>query len=420
MTKVQAQGQVSATRAAAARGPLDAYAAVPGDADELLQSDGRPRPHWVPLVAALEALDAGSLRDVGRETRRLVDELGVTYHVYSDPAGVQRPWPLDAVPHLLDAREWAAVEQGLIQRARLFEWIVKDVFGPRELLRAGVLPPEFLAAHGAYLQALRGTLRPDLPALTLYAADLSRGPDGRFWVLGDRAQAPSGAGYALQNREILSRTWPQIFADLGVQGLGRFFRGLHQGLRDLAPGTDDPRIVLLSPGPLNEAWFEHVLLARQLGLTLVQGQDLVFRDGQIWLSTLGQLERVDVILRRVDDAWCDPLALDPDSRLGVAGLVEAVRRGQVVVANALGTGLLESPGWPAFLPAIARFALGEELLLPSVATWWCAASTVPRAGDRCSCPRWKRHSVRSCAPRSARSRHVSSARSASGSRRCPA
>jgi uncharacterized circularly permuted ATP-grasp superfamily protein/uncharacterized alpha-E superfamily protein len=353
--------------------PFRGYAPTPGDSDELLLPDGRTRAHWVPLVTALAALEPGSLRDIGRETRRLVDELGVTYHVYSDPAGVQRPWPLDAVPHLLDAEEWTALEQGLRQRARLFEWIIRDVLGPGELLRAGVLPPEFLAAHNAYLHPLRGTLQSDRPALTLYAADLARGPDGRFWVIGDRAQAPSGAGYALQNRELLSRTWPQTFAEMGVQGLGSFFRTLYQSLRELRPDVEDPRIVLLSPGSLNETWFEHVLLARQLGLTLVQGQDLVFRDGRIWLSTLGQLERVDVILRRVDDAWCDPLSLDPESRLGVAGLVEAVRQGGVVVANALGTGLLESPGWPAFLPAIARFALGEELRMPSVATWWCGA-----------------------------------------------
>jgi uncharacterized circularly permuted ATP-grasp superfamily protein/uncharacterized alpha-E superfamily protein len=378
MSNVQAQMQVQGRQAAGPALPddrlataLGPYAAVPGDADELLLPGGGIRPHWLPLLQALGAHEGAALRDIGRETSRLVDELGVTYHVYSDPAGVQRPWPLDAIPHLLEADEWAAVEQGLQQRARLFEWIVKDVFGPGELLRAGIVPPEFLAAHSAFLQPLRGTLRPDLPALTLYAADLARGGDGRFWVLGDRAQAPSGAGYALQNREILSRTWPATYTELGVQGLGRFFRGLYQGLRDLAPESAEPRIVLLSPGPLNEAWFEHVLLARQLGLTLVQGQDLVFRDGHIWLSTLGQLERVDVILRRVDDAWCDPLSLDPDSRLGVAGLVEAVRRGHVVVANALGTGLLESPAWPAFLPGIARFALGEDLLLPSVSTWWC-------------------------------------------------
>jgi uncharacterized circularly permuted ATP-grasp superfamily protein/uncharacterized alpha-E superfamily protein len=367
----QAQGQSSGLQGNPLVTALGAYAPVSGDADELLRPDGTPRPHWVPLLRALGAHEGSVLRDIGRETRRLVDELGVTYHVYSDPVGVQRPWPLDAIPHLLDADEWAGIEKALVQRVGLFEWIIQDVLGPGELLRAGILPPEFLAAHSAFLQPVRGTLRPDLPALTLYAADLARGPDGRFWVLGDRTQAPSGAGYALQNREILSRTWPAAFSELGVQGLGQFFRGLYQGLRDLVASVAEPRIVLLSPGPLNEAWFEHVLLARQLGLTLVQGQDLVFRDGSIWLSTLGQLERVDVILRRVDDAWCDPLSLNPDSRLGVAGLVEAVRRGNVVVANALGTGLLESPAWPAFLPAIARFALGEDLLMPSVATWWC-------------------------------------------------
>lgn len=367
----QAQGMTTRAEPESLRSVLGDYAPVEGDSDELILPTGALRAHWTPLLRALEAHEGSVLRGIGRETRRLVDELGVTYHVYSDPAGVQRPWPLDAIPHLLDADEWTAIEQGLIQRARLFEWILKDVLGPGELLRAGLVPPEFLAAHSGFLPSLKGTLHADLPAVTLYAADLARGPDGRFWVIGDRAQAPSGAGYALQNREILSRTWPATFAELGVRGVGPFFDVLHRGLRDLVPDVPEPRIVLLSPGPLNEAWFEHVLLARRLGLIVVQGQDLVFRDGHIWLSTLGQLERVDVILRRVDDAWCDPLGLNPDSRLGVAGLVEAVRRGNVVVANALGTGLLESPAWPAFLPAIARFALGEDLRIPSVATWWC-------------------------------------------------
>jgi uncharacterized circularly permuted ATP-grasp superfamily protein/uncharacterized alpha-E superfamily protein len=367
----QVQGTMPRPGQDALRSVLGAYAPVEGDADELILPGGALRGHWKPLLHALKAHEGTALRDIGRETQRLVDELGVTYHVYSDPAGVQRPWPLDAIPQLLDAAEWVAIERGLIQRARLFEWILKDVFGPGELLRAGLVPPEFLAAHAGFLPPLKGTLRDELPAVTLYAADLARGPDDRFWVIGDRAQAPSGAGYALQNREILARTWPATFAELGVCGVSPFFNALYRGLRDLVPDVAEPRIVLLSPGPLNEAWFEHVLLARRLGLIVVQGQDLVFRDGHIWLSTLGQMERVDVILRRVDDAWCDPVSLNPDSRLGVAGLVEAVRRGNVVVANALGTGLLESPAWPAFLPAISRFALGEDLLLPSVATWWC-------------------------------------------------
>ncbi|WP_373052661.1 circularly permuted type 2 ATP-grasp protein [Thioalkalivibrio sp.] len=367
----QAQDTAPRRQPGSRRDVLHDYAPVAGNADELLLPDGRPRAHWLPLLRALEAHEGATLRGIGRETRRLVDELGVTYHVYSDPAGVQRPWPLDALPQLLDPGEWASIEHGLSQRARLFEWILRDVFGPGELLRANLVPPEFLAAHAGFLPVLKGSLHAGLPVVSLYAADLARDRDGRFRVIGDRAQAPSGSGYALQNREILSRTWPATFAELGVRDLGPFFDGLHRGLRDLVPDVAEPRIVLLSPGPLNEAWFEHVLLARRLGLVLVQGQDLVFRDGRIWLSTLGQLERVDVILRRVDDAWCDPLSLDPDSRLGVAGLVEAVRHRNVVVTNALGTGLLESPAWPAFLPAIARFALGEDLLLPSVATWWC-------------------------------------------------
>lgn len=346
------------------------YSTQAREADELLALDGSVRPHWLPLLGALTA-EGGALHEVGRATRRLVDELGVTYHVYSDPAGVQRPWPLDAIPHLLQAQEWTLIQAAVEQRARLFEWILQDIYGPRQLLAEGLVPPEFLSAHNGFFPILRGTLDSETPALTLYAADLARGREGGFWVIGDRTQAPSGAGYAFQNREILSRTWPHTFRELGVRGFGAFFDRLREHLAGLMPGVPEPRIVLLSPGPLNEAWYEHVLLARQLGLLLVQGQDLVFRDGFIWLSTLNGLERVHVVLRRVDDAWCDPLSFDSASRLGVAGLVESVRQKKVVVANALGSALLESPGWPAFLPSIAQYVLGEPLLLPSVTTWWC-------------------------------------------------
>jgi uncharacterized circularly permuted ATP-grasp superfamily protein/uncharacterized alpha-E superfamily protein len=285
---------------------------------------------------------------------------------------MDRPWALDALPLVLDAVEWQGLSAGLAQRARLLNLVLSDLYGPQQLLREGLLPAEVVLAHPGFLRPCHGTLLPESLFLHLYAADLARSPDGSWWVLADRAQAPSGAGYALENRIVLSRTLPEAFRESHVERLAPFFRTLRDTLRRLAPGERaNPRVALLTPGPYNEAYFEHAYLARYLGFDLVEGADLTVRDRTVFLKTLGGLERVDVLLRRVDDVFCDPLSLQSDSTLGVAGLVHAVRAGNVVVANALGSGLVESPALMAFLPLLCRTLLGEELLLPSVATWWC-------------------------------------------------
>lgn len=346
--------------------------APPGDAyDELCLAPGMPRPHWAGVMESLEALGRDGLLARAAEARRLLRDNGVTYNVYSDPQGMERPWPLDPLPLLMDSGEWAGIETGLIQRAELLNLVLRDLYGPRTLIRKGLLPPELVFGQPGFLHACDDLPLPE-HALSLYASDLARGPDGQLWVLGDRTQVPSGAGYALENRVVLSRVFPSLYRDAGVHRLTGFFQALRARLAALSPRRDvEPRVVLLSPGPLNETWFEHVYLAGYLGYTLVQGQDLVVSGGRVWLRSLGGLEPVDVILRRVDDAFCDPLALNQDSRLGVAGLLEAVRRGRVAVANPLGSGLLESPALAAFLPAIARHFLGQDPLLPGVQTWWC-------------------------------------------------
>jgi uncharacterized circularly permuted ATP-grasp superfamily protein/uncharacterized alpha-E superfamily protein len=338
----------------------------------MLDGNGQIRPHWEYVIRALRTLGTAELERRGAEAAKLLRENGVTYNVYGDPAGQSRPWQLDPVPLLVSSEEWGNIESGLLERAELLNLILADIYGPRELIRKGLLPLELVYSHGGFLRACDQIALRGKHQLVVYAADLARGPDDRMWVLGDRTQAPSGAGYALENRVAMTRVLPSLFRDSHVHRLALFFRSLRAGLNAIAPpAADNPRIVVLTPGPLNETFFEHAYLASYLGYPLVQGDDLTVRDGYLWLKSLNGLERVDVILRRVDDDFCDPLELRDDSRLGVAGLVEVVRRGNVAIANPLGSGVLENPGLLAFLPGIAKHFLGRRLRLPTAATWWC-------------------------------------------------
>lgn len=344
---------------------LDSY-------DEMLDGDGQIRPQWEYVIRALRTLGIPELERRGAKAAILLRENGVTYNVYGDPAGQSRPWQLDPVPLLVSSEEWGGIEAGLQERAELLNMILADIYGPRELIRKGLLPLELLYNHGGFLRACDQIALRGKHQLVVYAADLARGPDNRMWVLSDRTQAPSGAGYALENRVAMTRVLPSLFRDSHVHRLALFFQSLRAGLNTIAPpGAENPRVVVLTPGPLNETFFEHAYLASYLGYPLVQGDDLTVRDGYLWLKSLNGLERVDVILRRVDDDFCDPLELRDDSRLGVPGLVEVVRRGNVSIANPLGSGVLENPGLLAFLPGIAEHFLGRPLRLPTAATWWC-------------------------------------------------
>ena len=347
--------------------PLD-----PGIYDEMLDETGRVRPHWAHLMQALQQLGP---REVGLrhlEALKLLRENGVTYNVYGDPDGINRPWQLDPVPLLLSGDEWFDIEAGLLQRAELLNLILADLYGPRELIKKNLLPLELIYNHGGFLRVCDQVFLPGQHQLVLYATDLARGPDKKMWVLGDRTQAPSGAGYALENRMAMSRVLPSLFRDTHVHRLARFFQSLRAGLNAIAPSDAEiPRIVVLTPGPLNETFFEHAYLASYLGYPLVQGDDLTVRDGYVWLKSLVGLQRVDVIVRRVDDNYCDPLELREDSRLGVPGLLDVARRGNVAIANPLGSGVLENPGIMPFLPGIAKHFLGQALKLNSIATWWC-------------------------------------------------
>ena len=362
--------------------PYGRTSGIPGgQIDEMLNRDGQINPHWYAFVQALDTLGLAEMESRDKEVKRLLRENGVTYVLHGERQK-HRPWELDPIPFIISNTDWQAISEGLTQRAELLNLILMDLYGERTLIKDGVIPPEVVYAHAGFLRACVGFAPSGFPFLLNYAADLARGSDGKMWILSDRAQAPSGAGYALENRTVLARALPNLFGEVGVHRLSFFFRALQNSVADLqyqlesavriaSHQIDNPHVVVLTPGPLNEAYFEHAYLANYLGYTLVQGDDLTVWDGRVWLKSLDGLRPVDIILRRVDDTFCDPLELRQDSQLGVAGLLEVIRQGNVVVINPPGSGVLENPGLMPFLPNISKRLMGEDLRLPSVATWWC-------------------------------------------------
>jgi uncharacterized circularly permuted ATP-grasp superfamily protein/uncharacterized alpha-E superfamily protein len=348
------------------------YPQTAGVYDEMSVAPGVLRPHWDTFIHSLSALGDQELGCRWHTARQRIRENGVSYNVYGDPLGMDRPWNLDFIPLMIPPSEWSQLEAGLIQRARLLNSILADLYGPQQLLRSGQLPPALVFANPGFWRPCHGVRVSDDIYLHLLAVDLARGPDGEWWVISDRTQAPSGAGYSLENRIVMAETFPDLFREFQVKRLASFFRSFRDTLLRLSPvARNNPRVVLLTPGPYNETYFEHSYLARYLGFRLVQGGDLTVRDSRVFLKTLEGLKQVDVILRRVDDSFCDPIELRSNSYLGVAGLVEAVRAGNVAVANALGSGLIETSAFMPFFPGLSRRMLGEDLKLPTAATWWC-------------------------------------------------
>src|SRR6202795_1126983 len=350
---------------------VDTYLSDSRRYDELLDGSGAVRAHWQPLIDRLASDGAEGVRRGVELTRRLIIENGVTYNVYADSQGRDRPWVLDPLPLLLTAAEWREIELGVVQRAQLFDALLADVYGPQRLLADGTVPAELPFGHPNFLWPCHGITPTGGNRLHVYAVDVSRSADGRWWALADRTQTPSGPGYALENRQIVSRVFPDLLSDLGVRSLGGFFGALRENLLRRGHDGEAPLAVVLTPGSFNETYFEHAYLARQLGLPLVEGNDLTVRGDTAYLKTLGGLRRVYAIFRRLDDDFCDPVELRADSALGVPGLIAVVRAGKVVIANPLGSGVLESAAWMGFIPAAAERLLGEKLRLPSVATWWC-------------------------------------------------
>ncbi len=367
---------------AAALAAAVAHRGTPGQFDELrgaLTAGGAAAalaPLWQRFFDTLGADGWGDLRARQLRVQQRVREDGATYNVYAEPRESNRPWPLELLPFIVSAEDWAVIEQGVQQRAKLLELTLADIYGPQTLLRDALLPPPLVFAHPQYLRPVHGLWPRGNTHLHIAAFDLARTPEGGFTVLAQRLQAPSGLGYLLENRLIIGPQLHEEFAALRVQRIASSFRSLLDGLMRASPAGERSRIVLLTPGPLNETYFEQVFLARYLGVTLVEGSDLTVRGNRLYLKTLHGLERVHVLLRRVDDEFLDPLELRPDSALGVPGLLQALRAGELVMANAPGAGFLESLGLSAFWPAVAQRLLERDLLLPAPTTWWCGEAAV--------------------------------------------
>ncbi|MGB0113725.1 MAG: circularly permuted type 2 ATP-grasp protein, partial [Ilumatobacteraceae bacterium] len=350
--------------------PLAGYEPGAGGHDELMHS-GDVRDHWTSAAAMYRSLGVSELLRRRGEIQQLLEEDGVTYNVSAEDRR-SRAWTLDPIPFLIPSDEWAVLERGMLQRAELLDLVLDDLYGARRLLRTGLVPPEMILSDPEFQRACDGIRIPGEKQLVVFGSDLARSASGTWMSLGQRTQTPSGAAYALENRRVLSRVFPQMFRAARVERLGPFVQALRAALLTAAPeGTDDPSIVVLSPGSHSETAFEHASIAAQLGFPLVEGSDFECRDGHIGLRTVGGWSRVHVILRRVDAGFCDPLELRSNSTLGIPGLVDACRAGSVSVVNTLGSGILENAGLGTVLATLSRHLLSDDLVLESAPSWWC-------------------------------------------------
>ncbi|WP_230980222.1 circularly permuted type 2 ATP-grasp protein [Oryzicola mucosus] len=356
---------------------LAGYRPLDGVPDEMVDAAGETRPVWKPFIAALDALGPDELSRRFARADQYLRDAGVYYRVYDNVGTNEREWPLAHVPMLIDEPEWRTISAGLVQRAELFESIVADIYSDNTLVQRGLLPPGLIASSPEYLRPVSGAVPSGGHFLHFCAFELGRGPDGQWWVLSDRTQAPSGAGFALENRVATTRALSDIYGDMPVHRLAGFFRGFRDALHDLA-AAESGQLAIMTPGPLNETYYEHAYIARYLGIMLLEGEDLTVTKGRLMVRTVSGLKPISVLWRRLDASFVDPLELNPVSRLGTPGLVEAVRNGSVSMVNALGSGILETRALLAFLPRIVRALRGEELILPSIATWWCGQGSERR------------------------------------------
>lgn len=354
--------------------PVFGYRALPGIADEMLDAHGNVRPVWQRLLSTLGRLDETDLANRFARADRYLRDAGVFYRVYGGKDSSERSWPLSHIPVLIDEHEWATVSQGLIQRAELLEKVVADVYGENRLVREGLLPPALIASNPEFLRPLVGVKPADGHFLQFISFEIGRGPDGNWWVLSDRTEAPSGAGFALENRVATTRAFSNLYAETHVHRLAGFFGAFRDTLQARKLHPDD-RIAVLSPGIANETYFEHAYIARYLGFMLLEGEDLTVIGGRVMVRTVAGLKPVGVLWRRLDAAFADPLELNQSSQIGTPGIVEALRTGSVAIVNALGSGIVETRAFLAFMPAICRHLLGEEQKLPSIATWWCGQTS---------------------------------------------
>ncbi|MBO9587170.1 circularly permuted type 2 ATP-grasp protein [Devosia sp.] len=362
----------SESRSAPPEGPsiISDYHLLPGVPDEMIDPNGALRPGWDRLMSAFDALGSTELAARFERADQYLRDAGVFYRKYDGAEGKERAWPLAHIPLLIDEAEWLTISRGLVQRAELMENIVADIYGDNRLVQEGLLPPELVAQNNEFLRPLVGVKPASSHFLHFCAFELGRGPDGAWWVLGDRMQAPSGAGFALENRVATTRALSDVYGEMNIQRLAGFFRDFRDHLFVQAK-RDGGRVGILTPGQLNETYFEHAYIARYLGLMLLEGEDLVVEDGQVMVRTVAGLKPVSVLWRRMDASFVDPLELRYDSRIGTPGMVEAVRSGSISMINALGTGILETRALAAFMPRLCKHLLSTGLELPEIATWWC-------------------------------------------------
>jgi uncharacterized circularly permuted ATP-grasp superfamily protein/uncharacterized alpha-E superfamily protein len=364
-TSVEAQRRT----AEAAKTPSRGYAPLPGVADEMVDTHGEVRPVWRHFLKALDHMDETDLAGRFARADRYLRDAGVFYRAYGKEAGTERAWPLSHIPVLIDEAEWENLSRGLTQRAELLEAVVADIYGKNELVANGLLPPALVASNSEFLRPLVGVQPAGQHFLHFISFEIGRGPDGNWWVLSDRTQAPSGAGFALENRVATTRAFSDVYAETHAHRLAGFFGAFRSTLQGNKAAED--RIAVLTPGLANETYFEHAYIARYLGFMLLEGEDLTVVGGKVMVRTVAGLKPVGVLWRRLDAAFADPLELNQNSHIGTPGIVEALRSGSVSIVNALGAGVVETRAMLAFLPNICRQLLGSDPILPSIATWWC-------------------------------------------------
>lgn len=340
--------------------------------DEILEKDGTVKPHWQQLFNNIDAMGLAELGNRGTDILAKLKENGVTYNVYDSSGGNNRPWKLDPIPFLIEQKEWEIISKGLIQRAKLLDVIYKDIYGPRNLIKEGIIPPQVFYGNDGFSPACFDVKIPSDNQLIICAIDFARGPDNRMWIMDSRAQSPSGTGYVIENRSVISKYVPELTQGLALSRLAPFLNKFQSAISGLSTNkSGQPNIVYLTPGPQTETFYEHTFIASHFGYTLVMGEDLMVRNGMVWLKSISGLQKVDVIIRRVDDEYCDPLELREDSHLGVPGLLQAMRLGNVVVLNPPGSSVLENHALLPFMKGACKYFFNQDLLLPNIATWWC-------------------------------------------------
>ena len=341
--------------------------------DELFQAPGKPRPDAIPLVDRIEALPTEEVHRRHRAAQVALFKLGVTFNVYSDDQGTEKIFPFDIIPRIVSADEWAVLERGLKQRICALNQFLADVYGDQKIIHDGIIPRELIESASGFHPACMGLKPPQGIWCHITGTDLVRDDAGDWYVLEDNLRCPSGVSYVLENRRVMKSTFPQVFEKMNIRPVEEYPGRLLATLVNLVPEhVSDPTVALLSPGIYNSAYFEHSFLAQQMGVELVEGRDLVVADGYLQMRTTKGLKRVDVLYRRIDDEFIDPTVFNPDSLLGVPGLMDVYRSGRLGLANALGTGVADDKVIYSFVPEMIRYYLGEEPLLPNVPTYLCS------------------------------------------------